>query len=322
MTLNGAVVCADPVCTRAAATTAVTGACVLSGGKTQIRLCDATGHLGAPTDCAVGLCHGTNAKTDDGQQPGTCNVECNSGESQCENTLFSAIQSCVAGVWGTPATCLEDGGVGGSQCWDFLDGNAQRHRRCALCAPGSHRCTDGGGVQGTDKAAIETCSADGKSWSAPVTCAVGHCLDDGSDDPFCVADCVPGTKICLGNPVPSPSPLPLGTSIAVTCTADGHVPAAPTCLGDPACCAAGTSCRADQAGNALGCVACVGGSNESGITDTRCSNAAGTLEQDNGAAVQVCKPDSSGWQAPQVCGKPTFTCHNADQAVPAFCGSP
>jgi Concanavalin A-like lectin/glucanases superfamily len=319
VSLNGVAVCADPVCTQVARSSAVTGACVLVGNKTQIRTCDpSTGHLVAPEECVTGLCAPVGALTGDGLQPGTCAVECNAGEQQCANgdlvaqgflSASFSIQSCDNGVWGPPQNCALDAG-GGSQCWDFFGGSGQRQAVCGPCMPGGHRCVG---------AALETCSADGQTWSAGVACTGSTCRDSGGGVAACQADCLPGSLVCAGNPAASPAPQDQGTDAAVTCTGTGTIPV-PSCPG-PDCCAVGTSCRTDESGNALGCVVCVGGQNEVGLTDTRCSNTAGTSEQDAGPAVQVCNATSNGWLTPQKCGTPTFTCEDPDfnAGTPAFC---
>jgi hypothetical protein len=319
VSLNGVAVCADPVCTQVARSSGViTGACVLVGNKTQIRTCDpSTGHLVAPAECVTGLCTPIGSITGDGLQPGTCAVECNNGEQQCvDNTLGLSvtlqIQSCDNGVWGPPQNCALDAG-GGSQCWDFIGGSGQRQAVCGPCMPGGHRCSSG---------ALETCSADGQTWSAGVACTGSQCRDAGNGVAQCQADCIPGSQVCTGNQLnASPTPQNIGTEAMVTCAGNGTIPAAPTCPGGPGCCSPTTSCRTDESGNALGCVVCVGSHNEVGLTDTRCSNTAGTSEVDGGPAVQVCN-SSNVWSTPvQKCGAPTFSCVDPDfdTATPAFC---
>jgi hypothetical protein len=272
---NGQVLgCGDTICRNGGK-----GGCVQDGGISKLRACDATGNL-APanmlTTCAIGVCAAVSNQVDNGSGlfPGQCSPECLPDDSRCVISPGGAsLQSCTAqGRWSVQTEqCEQDGGTN-VVCREYEHLESGRIRAiCGECAPGQTRCAT---------AQLETCGADGH-WGAPQTCVASHCVAGA-----CVADCLPGKKVCAGAAAGGTAPVSFGTTQESTCTADGRI-------GAPAACTAGTSCRKDKAGNAHGCVTCVGGQNEAGQTDTRC--------QPGNPVVEVCNPDSSGWGNPTTC---------------------
>jgi hypothetical protein len=323
--------CGDEACAFAS------GICLTAGPVTKHVACDATGHLAALSSaaaCNPGHCvptFGLGGLDDNGQVPGDCVVDCQATESKCAATGVTAIQSCVSGVWSAATTpCQTDGGVGVVECLDSTDPDSGLHHAfCGVCTPGTHRCTNAtGGVDaGATFPFIETCGADG-AWHSPVACTIGLCKGaEGAAS--CRVDCVPGKTVCVGAPfnLDLPAPQLFGTPAALTCNPNGTLPAAPNCAGNPnliGCCkpVGGqlTTCRTDVAGNVLGCVQCVGSTeNEGGLIDTRCTDVSGAQQSsinDSGGcgdvdhvALEVCKSDNT-WGPPTQC-QATLTCLDA-----------
>ncbi len=299
-------VCGDAVCSVGAK-----GACAIdpADGKTKLRACGANGRVSdAFTVCAALCVPLPPGNPLNGLVPGSCGVECQPGDQRCvpfpggpPNTAF---QTCQSGVWSATTTACNAATT--DQCFDFVVGISPR-AVCGACAPGSTQC--GSGTTG-----LQTCGTNGQ-FGAAVACAVGSCVASGI---ACVADCVPGRKVCVGAKAAGgagAAPVSFGTVASVTCTAAGTIPTTPTCPNGAGCCAAvagvPTSCRSDQAGNALGCVPCAGGLNEFGVADTRCNT---------GGMIETCKADSSAWQNPIACTMP-YTCQlpQAPAVTGAYC---
>jgi hypothetical protein len=185
-----------------------------------------------------------------------------------------------------------------------------------VCIPGSHQCN---GDQ------IETCGAGG-TWGADTDCAAGVCQYT-NNDATCIAQCIPGKKLCLGSNVTVPDVGITATDSEGTCTATGTYPTPTTC-GAGTYCRRGPSAEAGQNfsgdpgdGTPLGCVVCVGGQNEFGLRDTKCGDDAGT---GTGNFLTTCLANSSGWDGANnvQCTGNTPTCNgpSLDTAPPSTSG--
>ena len=318
---GGQAVCGDGICAEGAA-----GVCVLAGGATLFRACGSDGKLGAPAPCALGVCepdamHALVA----GLSPGVCVAQCRPGEQQCVGN--NAYQTCGAnGTWKSAVTQCPSADGAPSSCFAFTQPSGALATVCGACRPGSHRCANSGG--GLDGGAgmlneLETCDSTGR-WGAATPCTVGVCAPSGANDVACVAQCIPGSTLCVGQSASVPGTPYQGSEASVACTAQGMIPAftGGSCASDPngpGCCGAGTLCRQDSAGNALGCLACVGTSNEAGLVDTRCVDGNGVAP--GTASIETCSASNS-WGAPTMCASPE-ECRPAtgNQASPTVCGS-
>jgi hypothetical protein len=187
---------------------------------------------------------------------------------------------------------------------DVLDSDRRQTGQCydpAQCPPGAKRCS-------LDTLGVETCQADG-TWGTATACTLGTCT---GADATCTAQCKPGEMICGGawTTVYGQS----ATTKTAKCSASGRLPDWTTILD----CAAGTSCRIDLGGSALGCVECQGSRTETGFVDTRCAGdpLAGQTE------VQFCG-DGNTWASGAAmtidCG--AMFCLAASNSAPAQCVS-
>jgi hypothetical protein len=284
--------------------------------------------------CAMGVCvaSGVASVATGGYTPGGCQAQCAPGDQRCDGSvgLTKLYQTCVNGRWSsTSMSCATNA------CQQYADPTTNGPRTvCGVCAPGSHRCTDNMGVVGgtTD---IETCDPTG-AWGTQAPCAAGACQFNGVTDFMCLAQCVPGTTVCVSTaPVTAPNPQHPGTIAAVVCNPNGMLPAIPSqadcsSASPPAtCCAAGTSCRKSVNGQAIAagtaaCVQCVGpsvsGGNENGLVDTYCPTT--TSESQCTATNQwpatpttcttSCTPETTAGTCATFCfGSPPFGCTNS-----------
>jgi hypothetical protein len=168
-----------------------------------------------------------------------------------------------------------------------------------------------GGADGGDREAhIQTCDATGQ-WGAAAPCMVGRCQDEPVvGDAFCIADCLPGAKVCVGGPAAVPAGEPIGgTAAEATCSAQGLITA-------PIACGGGTRCRKSAAGIALGCVQCVGSvPNEAGLTDTRCRSAGGGAGSTH---VETCGSNNQ-WPTTRSACPPGSVCTPATYSPGRYC---
>ena len=259
------VVCGDPICDAGAV-----GTCQ----GVQIRACGNDGKLGAAANCPAGTgqCVATGGAIG-GVTLGACQAQCQAGDERCSST--TGFQTCVNGLWSTPQTCPAAAGT--ATCTNFTSTLGRPAKICnAVCAPGTQECR----TVTTGNDSIRTCSATG-TWSADTACAVGVCQNNagGGGSAACIAQCIPGSLMCMGGARAVAGTEQTGTDSVGTCTAAGKLPAAPVA------CGAGLACRKGIGGNAIvvggnACLECVGsavaGGNEIGQVDTRCSNAGGT----------------------------------------------
>jgi hypothetical protein len=291
--------CADFVCANGN-----NGACDASG---NFHACGADGKMAATgTACTGGVCVAQGGPQPGGISAGHCVAQCLAGEERCvaANGQGSTYQTCNNGVWGAAQNCANS-----DPCFQYTTPPPLlRKKLCGgVCAPGDKRCSNSGGTQvgsGVDHY-FQVCGTDGK-WAAATDCTVGTCSIDPSNPAVlgCVAECIPGAKVCLGGNTAVPNTPFTAKMQDGTCQDNGRLPAAGTN------CPANTYCRKNVAGQALGCVACVGGQNEWGIADTKCGNAAGAAGTTN---VFTCLANSSDWDigGTLACGAPNAVCHNA-----------
>jgi hypothetical protein len=223
-------------------------------------------------------------------------------------------QKCVGGAWSAYVPCgTPDGAAPAVVCFDYTQANGLNGAVCGgECGPGTHRCgagspsTDGGLVAGT----LQTCDNTGH-WGPATLCSIGQCrtvtssAGGGYSDQACVADCVPGAKVCIGAAKPLPHRID-GTIAEGTCASNGMRPVAPDCNVNPgACCGPDLSCRGTYSNGVLGCVQCVGSApNEQGYIDARCTNSAGTFDGSVTAALETCQSTNT-FGAPTVCASGT-----------------
>jgi hypothetical protein len=209
-------------------------------------------------------------------------------------------QTCSNGVWGASTSCAA------GTCQPYTNGDGRPARVCGVCVPGTHRCTDSMGNAGT--AYVQTCDSTGQ-WATPTICNVGACGASGADF-GCLAQCIPNKKFCSGAAATGPGLTIAGTASESLCPANGL-----TAGVVPTACTGGQTCRKDDGGNTLGCTLCVGGKNEFGLQDTRCSDAAGA--NPGTAAVQSCATDGMSWVTPPgtICPGGT-TCKGASNNIP------
>jgi hypothetical protein len=312
----GTGVCSDPVCA-----TGAQGICVDVNGVSQLRTCTNGVLATSPAACSFGVCVRDGSVTAvAGVTVGLCAAECQMGDQACRG---NGVQACNAnGTWSSAITDCPSA----TNCHSFNDPTSGRPKAvCGVCTPFNVRCVDAGGTPAAaPQPNYEACGTDGQ-WGANTACTLGQCA--GIVNTPCSVQCIPASLICVGAAAPSPLPgVPYsGTSAVATCTAQGlnpgisysslagsdpcwtgtTPPAGVTCCSTLGGSAVG-GCRQDVAGDSIGCVACVGsGTNEAGLIDTRCSNAAGN--DFGNAAVQTCLANNSGWGAVSVCT--TGTCH-------------
>jgi hypothetical protein len=301
-------VCATPLdpsksCVQVNAGTAKCGDAIC---KTSAGTCNAAGKFrpcvdgalvddAAAVDCAAGqICVGNACVSS----------TCQAGESLC--VAGTEYRSCVAGRWSTTVTACPAGAVGLQACLTTTSATGLRTAVCgAECTPGARTCappsTPGPSIS------LRTCGVDAK-WTPPQACLVGTCVSTGTNADYCAAPCVPGDVVCGGSAIAVPGVGVVGYTSSATCSAAGTLPATYTT------CGAGTYCRKDDAGRALGCVECVGGRNELGYTDTRCTPSAPT-------SFQTCSA-SNGWAGANSTSCNAGTCLAAASGVPASCPGP
>jgi hypothetical protein len=317
-TATGSALCGDPVCVQGNAEPQ--GTCIDVSGVSELIPC-ANGTLApSPAPCTTGLCVRDNTITgvsNPNIQPGKCAPQCSMGDSRCAGPGNSQVQGCTSnGLWSGTTTACSSG-----TCQGYTDVAGRSKTVCGVCSPGASSCADTSHVQ--------VCDATGQQGPS-TACTIGRCQNNA-----CTADCIPGAFICVGAAAPSPLPgtPTAGTSAAATCTSNGINPGAgyPTFTGpggDPCytgtavpsgvtCCSASPapgvfgSCRTDQGGNAIGCVACVGtGTNEVGLVDTRCSDVNGNPGNTD---VETCLANNSGWGTPAACTGGSH-CHDPNPA--------
>jgi hypothetical protein len=304
---NGATnaVCGDRLCAAGAQ-----GTCVLDGGVTKFQPCGANGKLGTAAPCAQGVCVVDPSVTGPqlAPQPGMCQVECLSGDTRCIGG--TAVNTCDSnGTWSTSSTsCALDGGVG-VQCFNSTSAAGRPLAVCGVCQPGTHRCVNTAGTPDAGAFSlpdIETCGSNAQ-WGGTTPCTVGQCVAVSPTDAACLMECVPNVTLkCVGVASSIPGTPYSGTNQQELCDARGF-------FGANTFCAAGTACRTDSAGNSYGCVTCVSGKNEAGLTDTRCANAAGTAAGTD--AVQTCV--SGAWSTLTQCTSVGLVCQMAMGTTPA-----
>jgi hypothetical protein len=339
MLVNSAPVCGDLLCVGSS------GACESDGYHPCVNGKVSTTAM----PCAMGVCvaTGTASAGTGGYTPGSCQAQCAPGDQRCDGTsgVTAAYQTCVNGRWSsTPTNCAAN------KCLQYNDPTTNGLRTvCGVCVPGTHRCTDNMGVVGgtTD---IETCDPTG-AWGAHTACAAGSCQFNGVSDFACLAQCVPGSTVCVGTaPVPAPNALHPGTIAAVVCNQNGTLPPVPLagdCAGasPPAsCCLAGTSCRKSVNGQPIGmgtasCVQCVGpsvnGGNEYGLVDTMCPTATSesvctannTWPATATTCTTSCTTETNGGTcftcfgtAPTACSNSAFMAHGLGTCGTSPCG--
>lgn len=277
-------VCAEPLCAFAWSTGLTLGAC---SGDDKIRLCGDDGKLGAESSCPTGRCQASAVMPQVGTTViGVCTVECLPGDGVCLDGGLRRL--CENGLWSTPVQCTEaSSGNAIAECTQLTAPISGRPRALcgeAECAPGSASCSKSGSGPAT---LIQYCNDDGK-YGIPVEC-LGYCDASAPQLAQCVAECIPGAAVCVGDTVDLASSPIVGRSHATVCGSNGRLPTENTwtkCLGD-------TACRTSLAGVSLGCVACVGSANnELGLIDSRC---------DGDDAVQTCGADNT-WGSSAACG--------------------
>ena len=276
-------VCGDRLCSTGAA-----GACEADGFHACVNGKVST----AATPCAIGVCIGSQTTSYDGLIPGSCQAQCNPGDSRCAST--EAYEACGSnGRWSTTTTQCPANGT--DHCVQYTDttGGGQK-TLCGVCAPGSHRCSDSTGT--TTGPEIATCDATGH-YGSPQQCAMGQCQSNQytqSVDAACVMQCIPGSTLCIGAaPTTPPNPSHPGTANWGTCDAAGNLPTTTTA------CTTGTSCRKHSDGQAVGngsaaCVQCVGTDNENGFVDSACI----TTSSPN--SIETCSAGNM-WNTPTTC---------------------
>jgi hypothetical protein len=283
----GTAKCGDALCKSA------TGSCNAAG---KFRPC-VDGALvddAAAVDCAAGqICLGNACVSS----------ACQTGESMC--VAGSEYRSCTGGKWSATVTACPAAGVGVQACLTTTSTSGARTAVCgAECMPGARTCVPPTGAG--PSTSLRVCGTDAK-WSAPQGCVIGSCVGTGTNADYCASQCVPGDTVCGGSTVAVPGVGVVGTTSTTICSASGTLPTTYTT------CAAGTYCRKDDAGRPLGCVECVGGRNESGYTDTRCTPAAPT-------SFQTCSATNT-WTGAASTSCNTATCVAATSGVPASCTS-
>lgn len=276
-------VCAEPLCVLAWSSGLQLGSC---SSDDKIRYCNDEGKLGVEASCPTGRCQASTGMPVIGATAiGVCTVECLVGDSLCLDGGLRRL--CVNGLWGAPEQCTAPGtGNAISTCTQLsspLTGRPRAFCGDADCAPGASQC-----MASVDRPTlIQYCTAEGQ-WGIPVEC-VGYCESSFPALAQCVAECIPGNKVCTGDPVSlePDSPIKARSHLAM-CPSNGRLPADTTWEK----CGDGTTCRTSAAGQSLGCVVCVGSSNELGLVDTRCSD---------DDALQTCAADNT-WAPEVACG--------------------
>jgi hypothetical protein len=266
---NGAnKICGDALCASGAQ-----GACQPDG---KIKLCGANGKLAATaTSCSAGSCQQSGG-TYNGAVAGQCQAQCQNGAERCVLDGGTTYQTCTNGIWGAPTNCAT------GTCYSYTSATTGLSAKLcnAVCSPGTHRCsnTDGDAGAGNDHKAIETCSAAGQ-WSAAAACTIGVCQSSGNDA-ACVAECVPGAKVCLN-----------GNTEDGACTAAGLYPSSGTA------CGTGKTCRTTNANVVVGCVECLGATH-GGTPDSRCVDSANSnaVVTTGGTGTEICQNDDT-WPA-------------------------
>ncbi len=262
---SNAALCGDEVCALG------DGTCLADG---TLRSCDATGNLVATgAACATGLCVQVNV-TSEGLPAGKCIDVCKDGETQCvgEAGVSITFKTCVMGRWAALENCTS------GLCYAAPSSDGRLSTICGECQPQSGECGD---FDADDRRPVRFCAANG-TWGDFTDCTLGTCVVSG-DSAACVAQCVPGSKVCMGDSVDS---LYVATEADGTCTSFGLRPDTSTqCTGN-------RTCRIDVGGNVLGCVECVY-NNEHGLVDSECRN--------DDEDIRFCTP-SNTWAAATACG--------------------
>ncbi len=277
-------VCADPLCALSWSTGLQLGSCAADD---KILLCNEEGKLAIESTCPTGRCQAvTNSPVVGTAAIGVCTVECLAGDSLCLDGGLR--RTCVNGLWSAPTQCTDPlTGNALSTCTQLETPISKRPRGLcgdADCAPGSAACVGAGPDPATQ---IHYCGDDGK-YGLAVEC-LGYCDASIPSLARCVAECIPGARTCVGDPVTLPDSPIKARSHSAICQANGRLPADTTWEQ----CTGGTACRTGAAGFSLGCVACVGSvANELGLIDTRCASA---------TSMQTCKSDNT-WDAVAACG--------------------
>jgi len=213
------------------------------GGAEPVGVCEPDGTMQAclpggtlaPATCA-GAC--TRVTTLDGRAVGYCAPECEDGARECLGGPFYRV--CAGSRWSADVSTCE------GTCNPVATGARPDVRCGGACDPGTSRCR-------ADGAAVETCS-DAGAWVMDHMCLLGRCRPAGPQAE-CETECAPGEHQCAFDGAPSER----------VCDQTGlWMPEAP--------CAAGTICRTNG-DVALGCVACAGGGNAFGASDSRCTDA-------------------------------------------------
>lgn len=274
----GTAVCGDPVCN------SYPGACEADGYHPCVN-----GKVSETAQaCTVGACQGGGIIG--GFTGGSCQAECNPGDSKCDGD--GAYQTCTNNhTWsGTTTSCPNNGT---DHCVQFTDPSTNGQRAiCGVCVPGSHRCTDvNGNPNGSPPTDIQSCDTTGH-YAAYAACSVGQCQYSNGDY-ACEAQCVPGSTVCMGATT-APNPEHPGTTAYGMCTANGLLPTSGTN------CPSNTACRKGPSGQPVGnganaCVTCVGpniqGGNEIGLVDSYCTSS---------TQLETCTA-SNVWSTPTTC---------------------
>jgi hypothetical protein len=228
------------------------------------------GKLQPPVACPTGFtCLPVTADCEPGDA-------CQAGETLCYGA--NTFTTCDSGQWSKRYTNCPPATEGLQSCINTTDTTGLSKAVCVDlsvgCTPGDRRCT-------ADLGSLQTCGAD-RQWSS-AACTFGLC------DPMqllCAAQCKPSQVLCGGAPISVYGQT--GYTKSATCSANGTVTnwtTAPTCP-------AGTYCRFDIDGNALGCVECVGSvKTPTSFVDTKCST--------DGTSVIFCA-DGNTWGGDKI----------------------
>ena len=203
-------------------------------GEDQIKECKEDGSWGNPVSCqpSTPVCNADQKKCVEG----TIITPCTNGEKRCDGE--NKIQTCAEGSWGTSENCPNatpkcdnnenecvedtpaqictpdakecvgenqikqcnaDGTAWGEpdECKDPTPVCDNIEKKCVsaeeqkICTPNAKECV------GQNQ--IKQCSADGKSWGAPVDCdaATPICDSSNPDDHKCIAECEGTESLCL-----------------------------------------------------------------------------------------------------------------------------
>jgi len=286
------VLCGDPACVDGE------GSCDPAG---LFHACGADGRLATTGVVCQGTCVATGDGGPGGAQAGRCVAQCEPGDERCLDAEEDSQTYQVCGAdkrWGAVTACPGD-----NYCFGYANAAGRPRKSCGECLPGVVRCSDDQGNSANNGAGyVQTCGAGGE-YGAPVACAVGSC-SYSNDSASCVADCFPGSTVCIGDGKAVAGSVYGGSEESGTCTAEGRMPAG----GTGTLCAGDAVCRWSSAGVAIGCTVCIGTTNEFGLPDTRCSDETGAP---GGNHVQTCLADGTGWNtAVLACGGDNGVCYD------------